>query len=117
MTLFGQVRECAQAILTLENPWKTACVAVGAYFIAKKGLTPLIRRLGGRYMQEQTVDVSNRRDDVVYLFVFPNKYTKQCPNLSPFAIKVETWLKLKKIKYEVSERCLYYLQIQRLYDI
>ena len=41
------------------------------------------------------------QDGIVYLHQFPAKWTRQVPNMSPFAMKLETWLRLKKIKYEV----------------
>ena len=47
-------------------------------------------------------DYESRRDGIVYLFAFPRSITKQCPNLSPFAVKLETWMRINKIKYEVS---------------
>ena len=40
-------------------------------------------------------------DGTVYLYAFPRCITKQMVNLSPFAIKLESWLRLKKIKYQV----------------
>ena len=43
-----------------------------------------------------------------YLHMFPRKCTKQVPNLSPYAIKVETWLRLKKISYEVRSSSFIY---------
>ena len=42
------------------------------------------------------------KEGVVYLYAFPRCITKQMVNLSPFAIKLESWLRLKKIKYQVS---------------
>ncbi|KAK3096269.1 hypothetical protein FSP39_025147 [Pinctada imbricata] len=39
--------------------------------------------------------------DVVYLHVFPRQLTKCIPNLSPFAMKLETWLIIHDIKYEL----------------
>ena len=47
--------------------------------------------------------ITEYKNDTVYLFTFPRKFTRQLLNLSPYAVKLETWLRLKKIKYEVSE--------------
>ncbi len=38
-------------------------------------------------------------NDVVYLFQFNRSHT--VPSVSPYCLKVETWLKLQGIKYEV----------------
>lgn len=46
---------------------------------------------------------SNYEKDLVYLHQFPRANAKQVPNLSPFAIKLETWLRLQKLKYKVVE--------------
>jgi hypothetical protein len=41
----------------------------------------------------------NFEKDVVYLVQFPRPTT--APNMSPFCIKLETWLRMMEIKYEV----------------
>ena len=41
--------------------------------------------------------------DIIYVFVFPRKWTRQMINLSPFAVKLESWLRLKKLPYKVSQ--------------
>lgn len=41
------------------------------------------------------------KNDVVYLHVRPRNLAKHVPNLSPFAMKVETWLRINNIQHEV----------------
>ena len=42
------------------------------------------------------------KKDFVYLHVFPRKMARGVPNFSPFAVKLETWLRINKIPFEVS---------------
>ena len=44
---------------------------------------------------------SEYKQDIVYLHMFPRRCTKGVVNLSPYAIKLETWLRLNSIPYEV----------------
>lgn len=39
--------------------------------------------------------------DVVYLHVFPRVMAKCVPNISPFAMKVEMWLRMNDIPYQI----------------
>lgn len=48
-----------------------------------------------------TVHKADYEKDVVYLYQFSR--TKNIPSPSPFCLKVETWLRMAGIKYEVSE--------------
>ncbi|KAJ8304573.1 hypothetical protein KUTeg_018156 [Tegillarca granosa] len=41
------------------------------------------------------------KKDVVYLHVRPRQFAKHIPNLSPFAMKMETWFRINNIKHEV----------------
>ncbi|XP_021372155.1 failed axon connections-like isoform X2 [Mizuhopecten yessoensis] len=44
---------------------------------------------------------SEWKTDVVYLHVFPRAMAKCVPNISPFAMKLETWLRMNDISYEI----------------
>ena len=44
--------------------------------------------------------------DVVYLYQFSR--TKNIPSPSPFCLKVETWLRMAGVKYEVKKRFLHF---------
>lgn len=41
------------------------------------------------------------KKDVVYLHVFPRNMAKSVPNMSPYAMKLETWLRINNIPYEI----------------
>lgn len=49
-----------------------------------------------------SVHKTNFEKDVVYLYQFPR--SPVVPSISPYGLKVETWLRLNKVKYEVSVR-------------
>lgn len=53
-----------------------------------------------------TVHKANYEKDVVYLYQFCR--TPFLPSLSPYCLKVETWLRLAGLKYEVSRILFYY---------
>uniref|UniRef100_A0A182W1M4 GST N-terminal domain-containing protein n=1 Tax=Anopheles minimus TaxID=112268 RepID=A0A182W1M4_9DIPT len=56
-----------------------------------------------------TVHKVNFEKDVVYLYQFTR--TPMLPSISPFCLKVETWLRLAGLKYEVSVR------LRRVYGV
>ena len=72
------------------NAWFQTAVVGGALIF---GLT--------RYLRPKTAYKTDWVKDVVYLYQFPR--LKFIPSISPFALKVETWLRLKKITYESIE--------------
>lgn len=51
--------------------------------------------------KKPTVFKQNFEKDVVYLYQFAR--TTSLPSLSPYVLKVETWLRLVGLKYEVSD--------------
>lgn len=52
-----------------------------------------------------TVHKTNYEKDIVYLYQFSRM--PLLPSLSPYCLKVETWLRLNNIKYEVSIKVLF----------
>jgi hypothetical protein len=39
--------------------------------------------------------------DVIYMVAFPVRISKQTPNLCPFMVKMETWMRMHNIKYQI----------------
>ena len=39
--------------------------------------------------------------DLVYVYMHPRAAGKQVPSVSPFTVKMETWLRINNIKYQV----------------
>ncbi len=73
--------------------------------IAVKISSKLIRA-GHRFVVNKLADIPPREikheKDVVYLYMFPRAIYKGAPNVSPYSVKVETWLRMNNIKYEAS---------------
>lgn len=63
------------------------------------GICAIVFFLCRRRSRKADAHIPVFKEDVVYLFQFPAFDTVPCP--SPFALKVETWLRLHKIPYEV----------------
>ncbi|EGT39143.1 hypothetical protein CAEBREN_05934 [Caenorhabditis brenneri] len=73
----------------------TLIIGVIGYFIYKKVFrVPSIRPKPEPYKKDY-------KKDVVYLYQF--KRTRQCPNLSPFCMKVEVLCRAYKIPYEICD--------------
>jgi len=51
-------------------------------------------------ISKPTVHKQNYEKDIIYLYQFSR--TPLLPSLSPYCLKVETWLRLAGLKYEVS---------------
>lgn len=54
-----------------------------------------------------TVHKADFEKDIIYLYQFSR--TPLLPSLSPYCLKVETWLRLAGLKYEVSVFALFFL--------
>lgn len=50
--------------------------------------------------------------DVVYLHVFPREMARGVPNISPFAMKLEMWLRMTNIPYEVVDHVGFSRKVQ-----
>jgi hypothetical protein len=63
---------------------------------------PLMAGQGGDQpaTPKPTVHKQNYEKDIIYLYQFSR--TPLLPSLSPYCLKVETWLRLAGLKYEVS---------------
>lgn len=59
-----------------------------------------------------TVHKADYQSDVVYLYQFMR--TPVLPSLSPYCLKVETWLRLAGLKYEVSLLAGILLRVRRI---
>ena len=80
------------AMEVVTNWWFQTILLGGAVLYALK-----------RYMYRARTSVLKKDwvKDMVYLYQF--KRMSFIPSISPFALKVETWLRLKKIPFESSE--------------
>jgi len=96
-------------MLFMGEPYSTILITLAvtySVYLVKPGL-----RLAGQAMAKLSRLVRSTgedavetfEEDVVYLYMFPRSYTRQLLNLSPFAVKLESWLRLKKIPYKVVE--------------
>ena len=81
------------------DPYRTIILTLGAAYILPKALRLSVCKLGALFRSRPEPPPSQR--DVVHLCVFPRSYARQHLNLSPFAVKLETWLRLYKIPYKV----------------
>lgn len=57
---------------------------------------------------------TNYEKDIVYLYQFSR--TPVVPSLSPYCLKVETWLRLAGLKYEVNTILLFYFSSFRTWN-
>jgi len=87
------------------EPYSTIAITLAASYLLKPTLKQVAFGLLklSKYFRKDGSDSEVMEEGIVYLYMFPRKYTRQMLNLSPFAIKLETWLRLKKIPHKVVE--------------
>ena len=80
-----------------------AGVAVLYWLTKKRGTKPVSKPVTKNWKEGVFVSVWNKEKGniagLVYLYQFPR--TKYVPSLSPFSFKLETWLRMANIEYEV----------------
>lgn len=81
----GDANAPAKTDETAENAGENAAAAAPAKIVAPK----------------LTVHKADFEKDVIYLYQFSR--TPFLPSISPYCLKVETWLRLAGLKYEVNE--------------
>lgn len=74
-----------QSVLNLGKTTVTTCTFLRAASTSLQGKGPL---------------KTNWKENVVYLYQFPRPANRQ-PNLSPYCLKIETFLRANRIKHEV----------------
>ena len=47
------------------------------------------------------MDDSTQNPETLYLYMFPRNIHTHIPNMSPFAMKIETWLRMENVEYQV----------------
>lgn len=72
-------------------------VGIGIYFVAQFS-TNYAKATKGPIIAS-SIKNKDWEEDVVYLYQFPRP--KDSPNYSPYCLKVETFLRMNNIKYEV----------------
>jgi len=87
----------------LGEPYSTIAITLTASYLLKPTLKTVVYYLRKLMVRNDVHDCEKLEEGVVYLYMFPRKYTRQMINLSPFAIKLESWLRLKKIPHKVVE--------------
>ena len=91
-----------------EISWTIAITLAAAY-----GVPKLLRFMFGKIdIRDLLFGDRQQREEkpgVVYLHMFPRSVARQVVNLSPFAVKLETWLRLRKLPYEVGARLYFWL--------
>ena len=102
MELFKELKNTLETFIQGNHFIVGIIVGLTCYKISKSLVLPLVKNPLRYYLQQKHDPKDPGYDkQKFYLHICPRSCTKQVPNLSPFAVKVETWLRMKKIQYEV----------------
>lgn len=79
-----------------QHPWKsTIAAALFTFFYLLRLIRPK--------RKANPQPLRTYKDGVAYIHMFPRSFTKKVVNLSPYAIKVETWCRMNNVPYEIVE--------------
>ena len=87
--------------LVTDRPILTVGVSTIAIYMSFRLLKTASEKLFQHIFAELNQTPDRYEPGVLYFHTFPRSTTRQLLNLSPFGIKVETWLRLHKIPHEV----------------
>lgn len=117
VTATEEKQEDAPAVLTVtESNVETAtteAVAVTEGAESSDAAAAVVAVIKEPAPKKPTVHRVNYEKDVIYLFQFSR--TPLLPSVSPYCLKVETWLRLVGLKYEVSHK-FHFLQTTKIYN-
>ena len=91
----------------MDSGWELPCTIVltlAAAYGVPKLLRFMFRKIDVRDLLFGDRQQRDEKPGVVYLHMFPRSVARQVVNLSPFAVKLETWLRLRKLPYEVGTK-------------
>ena len=106
----SDVIQFSQEVLTsfsaLALPWQLIIGGIATYYTAKSLLLPAVSGIFGitqPFLERISGAKTNEKYKMgkIYLHLFPRSAAPNTPNLSPYGSKLEAWLRLRKLDYEV----------------